>query len=98
MRDHQAIVDAMEDQVTIIKWIGGGIVTSLVAAVGFLYRSLERSSHQSRTDLIAGIHRREELVEEVVRSNTEVITEVSEMSEDMKAFIQEIRIREKRSA
>jgi hypothetical protein len=90
-RDHEAIVRALAEQVSLIKWIGGGIVTSLVAAVGFLYRALERANEQSRGDLIEGIRRREVLVADVVKSNGVVVKEISELGEDVKILIREVR-------
>jgi hypothetical protein len=92
-RDHESIVRALAEQVSLIKWIGGGIVTSLVAAVGFLYRALERANEQSRGDLIEGIRRREILVADVVRSNGDVIKEISELGEDVKVLIHEVRVK-----
>lgn len=90
-RDHEAVVRAMEKQVTLIQWIGGAIVTSLTAAVGMLFRALEKANAQSREDLVEGIKRRETLVETMIKSNNEVTMEVRTMNADVRALISEVR-------
>lgn len=61
---HQAIIKSMEAQVSLLKWIGAAIVSSLAAAVGLLYRELVKANEISRGDLVQGIKRREEILEE----------------------------------
>lgn len=61
---HEAVVAVLETQIALLKWIGIAIVTSLVGAVGLLYRELVKSTAVSRGDLVQGIERREEILEE----------------------------------
>ena len=60
---HDAVVRSFENQISVLKWIGIAIITSLVGAIGLLYRSLEKSNNNSRNDLIEGIKRREKILE-----------------------------------
>lgn len=97
-RAHEDIVEAMADQVILLKWIGGAIVGSLVTAVGLLYRSLERANAQSHEDLVEGIRRRETLVEtvtqsnsEIVKSNSDVIKGIQELSQEVKLLVEDTK-------
>jgi hypothetical protein len=90
-RDHDAIVKAMEQQVGLIKLIGGAIVGSLVTATGLLYRALEKANAQSRNDLVEGIKRREKLVADMTESNTKVVSSNTEVTVAVQSLNAEVR-------
>lgn len=90
-RDHQSIVLALQDQIVLIKWIGGAIVSALVSALVFLHRALDAANKQSREDLVEGIKRRERLVEEMTRTNTEVIVSNQNVTREIQSLNAEVR-------
>lgn len=88
---YEEVIRAYESQVSIIKWIGGLIVTSLSASIAILYRSLETANNQARKDLVSGIEKREELIRavldsnaDVIRSNDDIRKRVEDLSRDVK--------------
>ncbi len=65
---HDAVIRAFESQINVLKWVGIAIITSLVSTVALLYRSLEKSRADSRSDWIDGSNRREEILEQNMKT------------------------------
>lgn len=65
---HDAVIRSFESQIGTLRWVGIAIITSLVGAVGLLYRALEKANADSRGDLIEGIKRREVILEENMKA------------------------------
>lgn len=82
---HENIVHSLQEQILLLKWMGGLIVTSLVGAIGLLYRALEKANAVSRSDLIQGIGRREELLEDALKVMSDQTAAVQRLSEAMES-------------
>lgn len=82
-RSHQDIVEAIENQMAILKWVGGAIVAGLTSAVGLLFRALEKSQAQTHEDLSEGIKSRSKLVGLMVEAIENVESEIKEMRDDL---------------
>ncbi len=77
-------VCALEDSIGLLKWIGGAIVTGLATAVGLLYRALEKSNVQQRSDLIEGLKAREELISRSLENSVKLQGQMAELNENVK--------------
>lgn len=76
---HQAIVAALKEQVSVLKWIGGGVVSAMATTVALLFRALQEANTTSRKDLAEGIRRRETLIEAVLTSNNTLQNTVGDL-------------------
>lgn len=81
-------VRALEDSIGLLKWIGGAIVTGLTAAVGLLYRALEKSNAQQRSDLIEGLKARETLISTTLENSVKLQGQVAELNENVKELVE----------
>jgi len=81
-------IRVLEDSIGLLKWIGGGIVTGLVTAVGLLYRALEKSNATSREDLLAGLNSREELVTRSLETSIRLQERVQDLSEKVTLLVE----------
>ena len=88
-------VGALEDSIGLLKWIGGAIVTGLVTAVGLLYRALEKSNAQQRSDLIEGLKAREALISRSLENSVILQGQVTELNENVKDLVEYHRERQK---
>lgn len=88
---HEEVVGVLQDSISLLKWVGGGVVTALVSAIGLLYRSLERSNEKARADLMDQLKKREEILTKYVSSTDQVTERVADMSEQVGALASEIR-------
>lgn len=84
---HDAVVTGLEAQVGLLKYIGAAIVTSLSAAVALLYRELVKANEVSRGDLVQGIKRREEILDETKKSMYESTAAMQELSKNIERLI-----------
>lgn len=84
---HAAIVNSLEGQISLLKWIGAAIVSSLAAAVGLLYRELVKANEVSRGDLVQGIHRREEILDETKKSMFESTSAIQALNTNIERLI-----------
>lgn len=66
---HFAIVQALKDEIQLLKWIGGGVIGALATTVALLFRALEKSRDTRGDDMAEGIKRREALIADVLGSN-----------------------------
>ena len=85
------VVEAYEAQVGLLKWVGGAVVTGLVAAVGILYRSLERANTTMRDDLIAGAKVREEIISKMLANSAESLTAVRKVADEVAGVSNELK-------
>ena len=77
---HELIVEALNEEIALLKWIGGGIVASLATTIALLWKALEKANKSSRDDLVEGIRRREKIIEtclEGMQESTEAVKELS---------------------
>lgn len=88
---HDEVVSALQDSITLLKWVGGGIVTALVSAVGLLYRSLEKANLQSRQDILDQLKSREELVTQCLTSSDKMTDKVGDMTQSLDRLTDEVR-------
>jgi hypothetical protein len=88
---HEEVVQALTDSIGLLKWVGGGIVTALVSAIGLLYRSLEKANMQSRADIIEQLKGREELITKCLTSTDNVSEKVGDMTEEVGRLANEVR-------
>lgn len=80
-------VGTLEDSIGLLKWIGGSIVTGLAAAVGLLYRALEKSNAQQRADLKEGAERLETLISRSVENSIELQRKIMDLGENIKELV-----------
>ncbi len=66
---HFEIVQALKDEIQLLKWIGGGVIGALATTVALLFRALEKSRDTRGDDMAEGIKRREALIADVLGSN-----------------------------
>jgi len=96
--EHQAVVRAMEGQVSLVKWVGAAIVGSLSAAIGLLYRSLEKSNTQTHKYLSDGIKHREDLIISVTKCAAEMVQSQSTLTEEIRDLATEIKEIQRKSS
>lgn len=78
---HDAIIRSYENQVSILKWVGVAVVTSLATAITFLFRELSKTNALAHSDLVSGIERREELLAQALKAMNEQTVAVSQLAE-----------------
>lgn len=84
-------IRVLEESIDLLKWIGGAIVTGLVTAVGLLYRALEKANQTSRTDLLAGLNAREDLVTKSLETSIQLQERVQDLSEKVTKLVETSR-------
>lgn len=77
---HEIIVNVINSEIQLLKWIGGGIIAALCTTVGLLWKALDKSNKTSHADLVEGIHRRENIIETCLHGMTESTEAVKELS------------------
>jgi hypothetical protein len=85
---HTESIRVLEDSIGLLKWIGGAIVTGLVTAVGLLYRALEKANQTSRSDLLAGLNAREELVTKSLEAQIALQERVQDLNEKVTTLVE----------
>ena len=79
---HFEIVNALRDEIMLLKWIGGGIIGALATTVALLFRALEKSRDSRGDDLVEGIKRREALIVDVLGSNAELKEQIGDLVQE----------------
>ena len=73
-------IQTMEGTITLLKWVGGAIITGLVSGIGLLYRALEKANSTIRDDLVAGMEKRAALLAQSIETQTKLTARVDELS------------------
>lgn len=67
--DTGLVITKIEDQVSLLKWVGGAIITALTGTIAVLYRSLEKANVDSREQFKISMEKREEILNRTLESN-----------------------------
>jgi hypothetical protein len=67
--DTGLVITKIEDQVSLLKWVGGAIITALTGTIAVLYRSLEKANIDSREQFKVSMEKREEILNRTLESN-----------------------------
>jgi hypothetical protein len=66
------LVNEIRSQVSTLQWIGGTIISALVATVGVLYKSLCDAHKEIKEELVSAMVKRDELLKSTIESNMKV--------------------------
>ena len=88
---HVHVIAALESSISLLKWVGGAIITGLVTALGLLYRALEVANKTIREDLMNGMEKRAQLMTQAIETQIKLTSRVDELAGRMTAFADGIK-------
>lgn len=80
---YEYAIQSLENTISLLKWIGGAVITGLVSGIGLLYRALEKANTTIREDLTAGLQHRAELLVQAVESQNKLTVRVDALASRM---------------
>jgi hypothetical protein len=87
---YERSIQTLEGTISLLKWLGGTVISALVAGIGLLYRALETANATMRRDLMEGMEKRATLMTSALEVQTKLATRIEELAEKMEAVVDEM--------
>jgi hypothetical protein len=87
---YERSIQTLEETISLLKWLGGTVISALVAGIGLLYRALETANATMRRDLMEGMEKRATLMTSALEVQIKLATRIEELADKMEAVVNEM--------